>query len=549
MRRPLIVIVGLLAATGGCRGEVSEPMPPDPRTPPENQPAVCQGTPLPLSPAALLTRREYDNTVADLLGDTTRPASTFPPENEVQGFQNFTAAHQASPLLVEGYLDAAERLAARAIETRLEGIAPCSDGQEATACGRSFVREFGLRAFRRPLSAAEALAFDDLFGRTYVRASYAKAVELTLQAMLQSPQFLYRTDTRRSPSPESGAIALGAYELASRLSYFLTGSMPDAELFAAAGADQLSTDEEVTAQAERLLATPRARDVVRSFHHQWLGLASLPSVAREAEDVVGGAQELGADWLESFDRFIDHVYWESGSVDQLFASKRVFLSPRLAGLYGASVPEGDFTGVDLEERAGLLTQPAVLAMLAHSNQSAPVLRGVFVREHLMCLPVPPPPPTVNVVPPDPDPNATSLERFRVHTEKSECAGCHKLIDGVGFGFEAYDQLGRFRTVENGLPVDASGEVFGTADPELDGMFSGLAELSQRLGQSRRVRDCVATSWYRFALGRLETDADACSLDGVKEKFTTSGGDLDGLLLSIAQSVAFRFRPPLPEDSQ
>jgi hypothetical protein len=227
----------------------------------------------------------------------------------------------------------------------------------------------------------------------------------------------------------------------------------------------------------------------------------------------------------------------------LFDSKQVYLTPKLLPLYGQAVADpSPFTAVTLPDRAGLLTQPALMALLAHSDQSAPVLRGVFVRERLMCLFVPPPPPSLNPIPPDPDPNATTRERFRVHTESVDCKGCHALIDGIGFGFEAYDQYGRYRTVENGLAVDVKGEVLGTGDPTLDGPFEGAHALSARLAQSRRVRDCVATNWYRYAFGRMETSADTCSLEDVKARFDKSGGDLDELLVSIAQSVAFRFRP-------
>lgn len=504
---------------------------------------MCASQPLPRSPLALLTRTQYENTIFDLLGDDSKPAADFPPENQVQGFKNNTNAHQASPLAVEKYLEAAERLSARAVSTRLATLAPCTSGDNM-ACGRAFVRDFGLKAFRRPLGTTEAQLFDDLFSRTVGPLGYATAVQLTLQAFLQSPQFLYRVDSLRAPTPESGALPLGPYELASRLSYFLTGSMPDAALFAAARDNQLQTDAEVEAQTRRLLEQPRARAVVREFHHQWLGLDSLPSIARDAFDWAGDATLLGKDWLDSLDRFVDHVYWENGNVSALFDSKLVYLNSRLGSVYGASVTGADFVGVEQADRTGLVTQPALLALLAHSNQSAPVLRGVFVLQQLMCVVVPAPPPTVNNMPPDPDPRATTRERFRVHTDNPDCSGCHRIIDGVGFGFESYDHLGRYRATENGLPVDTSGEVLATGDPVLEGAFNGTAELALRMAKSPRVRDCVAASWYRFALGRLETDADQCSLSDVKSSFAKNSGDLRELMVAITRSVAFRYRPAL-----
>jgi hypothetical protein len=197
-----------------------------------------------------------------------------------------------------------------------------------------------------------------------------------------------------------------------------------------------------------------------------------------------------------------------------------------------------------DERSGLLTQPALLALLAHSDQSAPVLRGVFVRERLMCIEIVPPPPGVNAVPPPVDPGATTRERFAQHTADPVCAQCHKLIDGLGFGLERYDQFGRYRAEEHGLPVDESGEVVGTDDAELDGPYVGARELSLRLAASERVRDCLADNFYRFAMGRVETDADLCSMDQVKTRFAESGGSFTELFVAVTLSDAFRYRAAL-----
>lgn len=521
------------APSGGVSGAVGEPL-------------DCNNAAPPAAPLALLTRQQYDATIADLLGDSSAPSSVFPPENEVEGFKNNAVANQASPLSVEKYLAAAEALSATA-KGRIATLAPCNGGDNPAECGRSFVQQFGLKAFRRPLVDAETKAFTDLFETVRARSDYAGAVELTLQAFLQSPQFLYRADTLASPNERTGAIALGPYELASRLSYFLTGSMPDTALFSAAAENRLVSDAEVEREARRLLATPRARNVVREFHHQWLMLSSLPAVLRAPpKQFVADAAWFGRDWLESFDRFIDYVYWESGSLSELFTSKRVYVNGRLRRLYGIDGNSEDFVAANVTNRAGLITQPALMALLAHTDETAPVQRGVFVLERLMCNAVPPPPPNVKAVPPDPDPNATTRERFDVHTKDPACSNCHRLIDGVGFGFEAYDHLGRFRSSENGLAIDASGEVL-LSDPGLTGRFNGADELAARLASSGRVRDCVATNWYRFALGRLETDSDRCSLDEVKRRFAQSSGDFRELLVAITRTVAFRYRPAITSD--
>ena len=506
-------------------------------------PLACESVKPGIAPLRLLTHLQYDNTVADLLGDSSRPAQSFPAENEVQGYSNNVNANQAVPRLVEGFQTAAESLAARAVVDRLDQIAPCPAGSDQTACGHAFNRTFGGKAFRRPLDEAEAVLFDRLFD-AILPQGYAKAIELTLRAILQSPQFVYRVDAMRAPTPDTGAVALGSYELAARLSYFLTNSTPDDTLLAAAAAGQVTGDADLEVQARRLLETPRAREMAQDFMGQWLGVQRLDGAAREAPDVTFGPTDLVADWKASLGAFLGDAVFGQGTMQALFTSNKVFVTPKLAGLYGVAAPAQGMAEVIAPERTGLITQPALMALLAHSDQSAPVLRGTFVRERLMCLLVEPPPPDVNPIAPEVDPNATTRQRFAQHTQSAYCAGCHTLIDGVGFTFERFDQFGRYRQTENNLPVDETGEVIETGDTTLDGVVSGASELATRMAASPLVRDCVATQWYRYAMGRVEDESDSCSLDDAKSRFAASQGNFRELLLGIVMSDAFRYRPAL-----
>jgi hypothetical protein len=281
------------------------------------------------------------------------------------------------------------------------------------------------------------------------------------------------------------------------------------------------------------------------FMQQWLGIGRLEGAAREAADVNHGPIELVPDWRASISAFLEDAVFTQGTVSALFTSPTIFVTPKLAPLYGVPAPESGVSAVTRAgERFGLLTQPALMALLAHADQSAPVLRGAFVRERIMCVEVEPPPPEVNPTPPDVDPNATTRERFRQHTADPTCAGCHTLIDGIGWGFEQFDQFGRFRVTENGLAIDTTGEVVETGDPELDGPLTGAEQLANRLATSSRVRDCVATQWYRYAMGRMEEPADVCSLNDAKARFAESGGNFRELLVGIVLSDAFRYRPAM-----
>ncbi len=396
-------------------------------------PVSCDTTAPGAAPLHLLTRFQYNNAVRDLLGDTSEPARAFPPENEADGYRTNAAANPANPLLVESYLIAAEAVAARAA-MGVNEVAPCDDGKAELDCGHAFIASFAGRAFRRPATDEELAPLTALF-EAALPQGYAKGIELVLQTVLQSPQFLYRVDALKSATPETGAVALGGYELASRLAFTLWGSVPDTELMDAAAAGELSTPEQVEHQARRLLESSRARDIVGDFSDQWLTLGRLEGAARDGADLEPAV--LASSLRGSLSAFLDDAYFgDDGSFENVFTSPQIWLDGALAPVFGAEQKTTGFEAHALgEPRSGLLTQPALLSLLAHASQTAPVLRGVFVRERILCLDVPPPPPGLVVVPPDPDPNATTRERFRQHTEQAACSGCHKLIDGVGFGFE------------------------------------------------------------------------------------------------------------------
>ncbi len=509
-------------------------------------PISCELTTPGPAPLHLLTRFQYDNALRDLLGDTSRPSSGFPPENEVDGYRTNTAANAASPALVASYLSAAETAAARATADRLVEVAPCSEGEDPSACGRAFITRFSQLAFRRPLGEAELNPLLSLFDLGQAQG-YAKGIEWVIQAVLQSPQFLYRVDGLRSPTVESGAVALGGYELAGRLAFSLWGSLPDGELLAAATEGRLITRADVEREARRLLADPRAADVVRDFSEQWLGLSRLEGAARVGNEAFGTA--FVASLRTSLDSFVQANFFGSeGGFRSLFSSPQVWVDGLMAPVYGAVAPIGGQLEATIlpEPRYGLLTQPAVMTLLAHAEQSAPVIRGVFVRERILCLPVLPPPPDLVVVPPDPDPTATTRRRFSQHTEQIACSGCHQLIDGIGFGFERYDQLGRYRALENALPVDESGSLLATEEPGLDGPFASSAELLERIANSTRARDCLAVNAYRYTFGRMEQPEDQCSLSQVKQHFAASGGDLQELLVALTLTDTFLYRPAIPE---
>lgn len=487
----------------------------------------------------LLTRTEYNHTVRDLLADNTRPADAFPLETQVLGLDNNADMHLANPTLVERYLNAAEDVAARAVADTLGVLLPCDVSVEGAAvCGQRFVDVMGPAAFRRPLTAGERNALGQLFDTAHAAWGYTRALELVLQALLQAPQFLYRLEF--VPVGAATAVPVDGWAMASRLSYLVWASMPDPVLLQAAAANQLGTAAQIETQVRRMMADSRAKDGLGNFFRQWLEVDSVAGVAKDTTLFPAFTPALRQSWQEGLRTFVDDVLWNgTGTLTELLTRRALAVDAAMAPIYGVTPPLG-MVMVDAPERAGILTQPGLMALLAHPDQSAPVRRGKFVRERLMCEHINPPPPGLVVTPPDLDPNLTTRERFAEHTISESCRTCHIRMDPVGFGFEGFDAMGAWRTEENGLPIDMSGEMLLVEEDEnLEGPFDGADGLADALAASPQVRGCAVRQAFRYAMGRVEGPQDTCVLGALRAAFETSGGNIRELWVHLAVSTAYR----------
>ncbi|HET6585488.1 MAG TPA: DUF1592 domain-containing protein [Nannocystaceae bacterium] len=494
-----------------------------------------------------LTRFEYDNTVRDLLGTAQRPAQAFAAEEELNGFDNNGAVRTVGELHAEQYMMAGEMLAAEAIADPAALLGCDVDVVGEDACVDAFVRRFARRAYRRPL------ADDDVEALLAVYAQgrgdgLAPALGLVVQTVLSSPWFLYRIEIGQGAPDEHGTIALRDVEIASRLSYFLWGSLPDDVLLADAETGELHEPEQIAAHAERLLEDPRAHATIADLHRQLMDLDALATTAKDPVAFPAWNDDVRDSMLEETQRFAaDVVLVDDGRLATLLGGRYTFVDATLAAYYElGGVDAGDEpVRVELapdQPRGGLLAHGALLAVLGKYGTTAPVQRGKFVRETLLCQPMPPPPDNVDFDPPSDDPDATMRERYAEHSANPSCAACHRLIDPIGFGFEAFDGAGRWRADEHGLPIDASGELVGT---DVDGPFVGTAELADRLAMSRVAHDCWTTQMFRWALGRAETEADECTLERLRERFAEDG-DVRALLVEITRTPAFRSVRPAEE---
>jgi hypothetical protein len=506
-------------------------------------PATCTGeTPAPRM-LRLLTRREYERTVSDLLGVAAPDTSNVPVEPRVRGFDNNAAASVVTSRHVDEYVSLAEKLAVSALESQRARLVPCDGAQ--SGCSRQVIERLGLRAFRRPLSSDEIEAYLALFAADLTEGSFDKGVELVVQAMLISPSFLYRAEMGRAQG--DGTFALTPYETASALSYTLIGSMPDDELFAAAAEGRLSTTSELEAQARRLLADPRARDQLAEFATQWLRTESLLSTNKDSAIFPGFSDAVRTAMAEEQRRFLTELFFDpDATFDDLFNADYVFVNDALASFYGLPSPGADFARVDAPAasgRGGLLGLGAVMASHAHSNESSPIRRGLFVRDRILCQELPPPPANLDTTPPGLDFSLTTRERFAQHTADENCASCHKFIDGVGFGLEGFDGVGAFRSTENGKPLDTSGTLVGL--DSLSGSdthsFDGPRELAELLAGSDSAQACVARQYYRFARGYREEATSDCSVDRLGKEFREGGLKLNDLLVAPVRLKDFLVR--------
>ena len=486
-----------------------------------------------------LSHSEYNNSLRDLLYASEVPVFDLVSDTKVNGFENQAELLLVSPLLVDEYHQAALTISEVA-RADLDRYLPCDPSDGKAACGLAFIESFGTRAFRRPLELGELVLFSEFFAEQLEQSSFREACQLVVQAMLESPQFLYRLELESTPTGETRQ--LDAYEVASRLSYFLWGTMPDEVLFDLAADDALQTPEQIEAAARSMMEDARARDAVVDFHRQWLAFEEVETASKNTAVYPDFDSELRQASRDELDLFVEHhIFDGAGTVRALLTGTETYVNAPLAELYGIEGVTGGWEPVHLDpsERSGILTSAGFLAGQAHQVNPSPVLRGVFVLGQVLCSPTPPPPPDVDTtVPEEVDVVGTNRDRYEQHATDAQCASCHTRIDGVGFAFENYDGVGAYRETDNGFPVDASGALQGT---DVDGTVDGAVELTRLLADSRQVEECVTTQWLRFARGRTESAEESCLIASLTDELSASGGSIQELLIAIVTRPEFRMK--------
>jgi hypothetical protein len=489
-----------------------------------------------------LSNAEYDATIQTLLGDTTGYAASFPSDSVVNGFTNNTDVQDVGPALAEQLVVVAEKIASNAVKNP-DTLLGCPLTQGDT-CVTSFIQRFGKRAWRRPLDSAESAQLLGVFQRARDSFGATMGVQLLLEAFLVSPNFLYRAEVGVAV-PGQPYAALTSWEIASRLSYFLTGTMPDDALLAAAEADHLTTVEGIATEARRLLATPAARRQVAEFFSGWLNLRAVERLQRDPAQFPGWSSTLPSLLAQETRTFATQVIFDgAGDLKTLLTAPFTYGDPALASFYGgqAGPVTNGVARIELpaSQRAGLLTQASFLATHAKEIQTDPVARGKFIRERVLCQGIAPPPPELMVKAPTITPGTTTRQRFKEHEAEPVCAACHTLLDPVGLAFEHYDAAGVWRDQEQGLAIDASGDLTST---DVSGPLNGVVEMSAKLAQSQLVAECFVRNWFRFTFGRGESDDEAARMTTLSREFDMQQRHVLDLLVTMTASPDFRFLKP------
>ncbi len=497
------------------------------------------GKPAPRAELRRLTHSQYNQTVRDLLGEASRPAERFPQEDFVNGFRNQIQGQSLSPLLIEAYSEAAEKMAISAMRGGdTKGLIGC---KPSLVCRSKFVRDFGLKAFRRPLDSGEQKRYETLFA---TEKEFVKGAQLVIEAMLQSSNFLFRLEETSDPKWKP-------YATASRLSYSLWDTMPDAQLLAAAERGELGTRKGVELQVRRMLDHPRARQALNEFTGQWLRFDRILTASKDRRKFPQFTRETAVAMTEEARLFVNDLVWNDKNFMELFTAPYGYVNGELATIYQVPPPAQEFGRVNFpagSERAGILGQALFLASTAKPDESSPTARGLFVREQFLCQHVPDPPAGVNTNLPPFSANRpeTNRERLSAHVTNAGCASCHSLIDPIGFGLEKFDAVGARRdkffftapgrrqakaTKTWEIDIDSTGFVAGVAASD----FSSPSALGAVLGKSAQCQECIVKQYFRYTMGRTETAADRPVIRKMTEDFRRSQFRFKELISSLMLS--------------
>ena len=409
-------------------------------------------------------------------------------------------------------------------------------------CARTIVATFAARAFRRPVSAAEVTEFVSFYNLTRQQGDgFEEGIGTALQAILVSPNFLFRLESDRASKSMTADVPVNGYELASRLSYFLWSSTPDAELLRLAAGDQLRRPAVLESQVRRMLRDPKSQALVENFAGQWLQFKNIDVMKPDPERFKDFDESLRYSMRRETELFLQNMVSQDGSVLDILDAGYTFLNERLARFYGIPDITGPaFRRVDMSKNqrgGGILAHGSILTISSYSTRTSPVLRGKWILENLLNAPPPPPPPSVAALDDTKVGLSASLrQQMEAHRQSPACASCHAKMDPLGFGLENFDAVGAWRDVDGKFPVDSSGALPGNR------LFHGPVELKKLLSNDRDafVRG-MTEKLLTYAIGRGLERYDRALVASISDRLPAKNYRFSQLVLEIVNSYPFQMR--------
>lgn len=498
----------------------------------------------------LLSAEEYDRTASDLLYTSVKASALAIFEATPKGptgFASDTEHATITDLTISKYWDAATALADDLLRSKGQPdgayarIAACAHHQNSVPqdCYQSVARSLGLRAWRRPLTEDPSTGeLARLLAIMNGSGSFDEGLKALVQALLISPNFLFVSVTSNASTTPGAVFALDQYQLASRLSYYLWGTMPDGPLFDLAAAGKLADTATMVGQVERMVASPRAARLVDTIVNDWIGIDMLPTMV--TPDLADSAR---AALSTETQRLVHEVVFSNSNLMTITSASYTFIDKELADLYGLPFTGADpksFVKVDLgaTPRRGVLSQGAfLLASAGSTTETRPVKRGRALAANWTCSDVPPPPPNVPPLSPGAlPPNSTPKQVLSVHTKSPACAACHKVLDPLGIGLESFDAYGRWRTTYPALanvPIDASGTLADGTE------ITNTADMVRYLASSPTVKACMARKMMEMAISRpARSTDDQCVAKANAASAMAEGAKFSDLVKAVVLSRQF-----------
>ncbi|MEW6158753.1 MAG: DUF1592 domain-containing protein [Verrucomicrobiota bacterium] len=461
----------------------------------------------------------------------------FPPDDSSVGYERGVGVSKAWD---EATTQAAIETANHILQEldRLTGSKPGDSDRLAKL--ETFCTQFVTAAFRRPLTPEQKRIY--VLSHLKSDAKLEEAVKRVVLLALKSPRFLYLGLKTREPD---------SFEVAARLSYGLWDSLPDRELWQAAEQNALQTQEQVMTQARRMLGDPRARAKVLVFLQHWLQMNQVEDLAKDTQLFPGFTPEIISDLRASLNLFLEDTFWdESSDYRRLLLAEELFLNNRLAQFYGVSTnATGDFVKVRLSvnERSGVITHPYLLAAFSYNKTTSPIHRGVFLTRNIVGRSLKPPPMAVAFKDSDFDPQLTMREKVAELTRPQACQSCHSVINPLGFSLEHYDAVGRFRTVENGKPIDASSEYL--TDDGQKVRLTGARDVARFALGSEHAQNAFIEQLFNQVVKQPMLAYGREVMGRLRQSFVASEYNMQRLLLEIATISALQGVEPSAESKK